>query len=70
MENFIRTATPSLEIAIQVSGASQTLVLQAVANSATGETIGDTALFEARADCLKAAREFDGVLKVMLNHVI
>ena len=63
MENFIRVPAASMEIDAQVDGASQTLVLQAVANLATGETIGDTALFAAHADWLKNVREFDGVLK-------
>lgn len=49
MENFIRVAAPSFQIVAQVAGQSQPLVLLAVANPATGETIGDSALFEAAA---------------------
>lgn len=62
MENFIRCAAPSIEIDAVAGGAPRTLVLAAVANPATGETIGDTSLFEAQADWLKGTREFDGVL--------
>ncbi len=63
MEDFVRSAVPSIEIAATAKGTARTLILAAVANPATGETVGDTSLFEARADWLKAAGEFDGVLK-------
>jgi hypothetical protein len=63
MEDFVRSAMPSIEIAATVGGAPRTIILAAVANPATGETVGDTSLFEARADWLMSAREFDGVLK-------
>ena len=63
MENFIRVAAPDLTIATQVNGAPQTLVLRATASGATGETVGNTALFEGQADWLKTTPEFDGALK-------
>jgi hypothetical protein len=63
MEDFVRSAVPSIEFATTARGTTRTLVLAAVANPATGETVGDTSLFEASADWLKAAGEFDGVLK-------
>lgn len=63
MENFIRTKAPSIEIAATVNGATQTLTLAAVANAATGETVGDTALFEGKADWLKTIAQFDATLK-------
>src|ERR1700690_437387 len=63
MENFIRCAPASIEIAATSGGSTRNLVLAAVPNPATGETVGDTSLFEARADWLRAAGEFDGVLK-------
>ncbi len=63
MENFIRSAVPSIEIDVKGGGAPRTLVLAAVANPATGETVGDTSLFEARADWLESTREFDAVLR-------
>ncbi len=68
MEDFVRIAAPALEIAVQASGRREHLVLQAVANHATGETVGDTSLFEARADWLKTTPAFDGVLKNITVH--
>jgi len=62
MEAFVRSPAPSIEIVADVGGAPRTLVLAPVANPATGETAGDTALFEARADWLRGARQFDAVL--------
>ena len=62
MENFIRVAAPSFEILATTGGQSQPLLLVAVANSATGETLGDTALFETTAPWLKTTPSFDGVL--------
>jgi len=65
MEDFIRSSVPSIEIAATIGGAQRTIVLSAVANPATGETVGDTSLYEANAEWLKSAREFDGVLKTI-----
>lgn len=62
MEEFIRIAAPSLEISVTAGGQPRTLVLSAVASPATGETVGNTSLFEVQADWLKTMREFDGVL--------
>jgi hypothetical protein len=63
MENFIRSSAPALTIAAVANGAPQTLVLAAVANPATGETVGDTSLFETQADWLKTTPSFDGTLQ-------
>jgi hypothetical protein len=63
LENFVRSSVPSIEIAAEVNGARQILDLEAVANPATGETVGDTSLFQGQADWLKATPEFDAVLK-------
>jgi hypothetical protein len=65
MEDFIRSGVPSIEIAATVAGESRTVVLAAVANPATGETVGDTSLFEGKAEWLKAAKEFDGVIRTI-----
>jgi hypothetical protein len=62
MENFIRVKQPSFEVVATAGGASHTLAFRAVADSATGETVGDTALFEASADWLKSAKNFAGIL--------
>jgi len=63
MENFIRSSVPALEVVADVAGKPQTLTLNAVPNSATGETVGDTALFETQASWLKVTKEFDAVLR-------
>jgi hypothetical protein len=63
METFVRSAVPSVEIDATVGGKPQTLVLAAVANTATGETVGDTSLFQAQADWLRTTGNFDGVLR-------
>jgi hypothetical protein len=63
LENFIRTSAPSFDIVVTVNGAPRTLMLKAVANSATGETVGDTSLFETQADWLKTTPSFDALLK-------
>jgi hypothetical protein len=62
MENFIRIAAPSLEIVATVDGVQQKLFLSAISNMATGEKIGDTAMFETSADWLKTTKTFDAVL--------
>jgi hypothetical protein len=63
LENFIRSSVPSIAITATVDGAPRTLVLQAVANPATGETVGDTSLFQTQADWLKTTGQFDAVLQ-------
>jgi hypothetical protein len=63
-ENFIRCDATTLEIDVKSGNRSKALVLTAVANPATGETAGDTALFEAHADWVKTVNTFDGVLKI------
>jgi hypothetical protein len=65
LENFIRSGVPSIEIDASVGGETKVLVLSAVANPATGETVGDTSLFEGRADWLRTTGDFDAVLKTI-----
>jgi hypothetical protein len=62
LENFIRSSVPSFEIVATVNGAPRTLVMAAVANAATGETVGDSSLFQAQADWLRTTPSFDAVL--------
>ena len=62
MENFVRITAASFDVTATVDGEKRSLVFQAVADPATGEKVGDTALFEAQADWLKATRKFDAVL--------
>jgi hypothetical protein len=62
MENFVRSSTASIVIS---AGAGHEVTLAAVPNPETGETVGDTALFEGHADWLKDTPLFDGVLKAV-----
>lgn len=59
-ENFLRVPMPGFQLTAVVGGKSETLAFQAVANSATGEKLGDTSQFEAKADWLKTTGEFQG----------
>jgi len=63
MDKFVRIAAPAIEVTATHAGAPQTLSFKPVPNSATGEKVGDTALFEAQADWLKTATNFDAVVK-------
>lgn len=62
MEKFVRIAAPDIAFAATSAETNQTLSLRAVANSATGETVGETSQFEAQADWLKTAKEFNAVI--------
>ncbi len=59
-ENFVRIAAPAIELSAIAGGERRTLTLRAVANPATGETVGDTSQFEAQADWIKKAKTFPG----------
>lgn len=61
-ENFIRIAAHSIELVAIAGGERRPLTLQAVANPATGETVGNTSQFETRADWLKNTAEFPGTI--------
>jgi hypothetical protein len=63
LENFVRIGQESFEITARTPGKEDVLVLKAVPNTATGETVGNTAMFEAQADWLKTTHKFDAVLK-------
>ncbi|MBM3856059.1 MAG: hypothetical protein FJ399_23365 [Verrucomicrobia bacterium] len=52
-ENFLRLKATSLALVATIGAEKRPLTLQAVANSATGETVGDTSQFETQADWLK-----------------
>jgi hypothetical protein len=66
-ENFVRIKAPQLELVAMPGGKFTPLPLQAVANPATGETVGDTSQFEAQADWLKTAGEFAGIVTVEIR---
>jgi hypothetical protein len=59
-ENFVRIAAPAINLTAYAGGEKRTLSLAAVANAATGETLGNTSQFEARADWLKKSGEING----------
>jgi hypothetical protein len=63
MEEFIRSSSPSLTIHVKATGGAFTLVLNAVANPATGERLGDTSLFQGRADWLRSVDSFAGTIE-------
>jgi hypothetical protein len=63
MENFVRIGAPSFEIVARVGEEARTLVFSPVANPATGETVTDTALYEASAPWLRTTPSFDAVLR-------
>lgn len=64
-ENFVRLALPSFDLVAITGGEKKTLTLRAVANAATGETVGNTSQFEAQADWLKKSGEFPGTIAAL-----
>jgi hypothetical protein len=54
-ENFVRIKAAALEATATVGSDKKTVSLKAVANPATGETVGDTSQFETQADWLKGS---------------
>jgi len=65
MEEFIRSSSPAVTLELTVGGEPRQLVLAAVANPATGETVGDTSLFQGQADWLKSAGNFTGKVRLI-----
>jgi hypothetical protein len=63
MESFVRISADSFAVTAKLPDREETLTFKPVANSATGETVGDTSMFEAHADWLKTNKTFDAVLK-------
>jgi hypothetical protein len=67
MENYVRISAPSFDVAVQLPDGTNIvhsrLHFVAVANPATGETVGKTSQFEAQAEWLKGAHSFAGVLQ-------
>jgi hypothetical protein len=62
-ERFIRVPIESFEVEVTLPEGARILTFEAVANDATGETVGNTSQFEARADWLDGTEGFDAVLK-------
>ena len=66
MEDYLRIKTDSFDVVAKLPDGEQILTFKAVANPATGETVGDTSQFEVRSGWLKNAEHFDAVLKKIL----
>ena len=66
-ENFVRLKLPSFQLIAMPGGQYTPLTMQAVANPAAGETIGDTSQFEVQADWLKTAGGFSGIFTVEIK---
>ncbi len=62
MENFVRIAPPSFDLKVTLTNRQEVLHFSAVPNSATGEKVGSTSLFEAKADWLTTNVTFNAVL--------
>ena len=65
-ENFVRIPLESFEIIAKLPAGEITLVLKAVANTASGEKVGDTSQFEAASDALKGVVGFEAELKQLV----
>ena len=65
MENFVKLSEPSIELIVKTPSREMQLVLQGVANQATGETVGNTSQFEVQSDWLKTATNFDAVIRIL-----
>ncbi|MDO8540168.1 MAG: hypothetical protein Q7S40_06955 [Opitutaceae bacterium] len=61
-ENFVRSSSPAIELIAIVGAERRPLTLRAVANNATGETVGNTSQFEGQADWLKTTPEFPATI--------
>ena len=66
-ENFVRIASPAIEVVAMPGGKFTPLSLAAVANPATGETVGSTSQFEVQADWLKTSGPFTGIFTVEIR---
>lgn len=68
MEEFVRISAPSITIDAEVKGQLRPLVLLPIANPATGETVGNTALYQTQADWLRTEDKFDATLEPLTIH--
>ncbi len=62
LEDFIRLPATGIATSIALGETNRALVLTPVAQSATGETIGDTSQFGGEADWLKSTPELSGLI--------
>lgn len=61
-ENFVRVPLKEFRVVARAGGKEQALAFRAVANELSGETVGDTSQFEARAPWLREAKAFAGTV--------
>lgn len=64
--NFIRSPLAAIDLVVDRNGTPTPLALVAVANTATGETVGNTAEFSAEADWLKNAGPLQLTIPVLM----
>ncbi len=64
-ENFVRIKSPTLALTAMIGAEKRPLVLKAVGNAATGETLGDTSQFEVEVDWLKETPAFAGEVALL-----
>ena len=64
-EGFVRISQPTLEVLITDDNESKVLKLDAVADSATGETVGNTSHFRSSSS-VQANTPFDGKIKSLI----
>ena len=62
MERYLRIQMESFQVLAKLPNGQSRRNFRAVANAGTGETIGDTSQFVARADWLAGVESFDAVL--------
>ena len=62
MERYLRVQVESFEVLAKLPDGEAKLTFAAVANAGTGETVGDTSQFVAKADWLAGVAVFDAVL--------
>jgi hypothetical protein len=63
MENFVRISPPSFDLTARLPAGEKVLHFVAIPNSATGEKVGSTSLFEAQAKWLKTTKAFAAVIQ-------
>lgn len=63
-ENYVRVGMTLFDVQ-EAGGLKRTITLHAQANEISGETVGDTALFEGEARWLGEVGHFDGVVKAV-----
>jgi hypothetical protein len=62
LESFVRIPAATFDVTAQVAGQEELLTFRAIANNATGETVGNTSQFEAQAEWLKRETKFSATV--------